>query len=93
LWSFLLNLKEYSPEYSPGTNIVSNDDSPGYMRGVFKKIAGLDYIRDISPPAKSPIADMHIISNMADIPTDVGRARAWVRLAVEKRVWVKILKL
>lgn len=58
-----------------------------------QKIAGLDYTRDISPPAKSPIADMNIISKMKSIQTDVGRARAWVRLAIEKRLLAHHLSL
>ena len=56
------------------------------VKSLAERIAGLDYKRDISPPPRSPIGDMSIVAKMKSIQTDVGRARAWVRLAIEKRL-------
>ena len=51
-----------------------------------KRLAGLDYKRDIAPPARSPMSDMNQILKMKSITTDIGRARAWIRLSIEKRL-------
>jgi len=79
LWSFLLNFREYAPPEVTPADIISDERQPGYIRSMAQSIAGLDYTRDISPPVKSPIADMNIILNMTSIKTDIGRACAWVR--------------
>ena len=85
LWNFLVNFWEYAPpEVGPGGDF--ENISPGSISSWGRRIAGLDYQRDISPPPRSPIGDMNIISKMKSIQTDVGRARAWVRLAIEKRL-------
>lgn len=40
----------------------------------------------------SLIQDMRHIQNMSEIKTDVGRARAWIRLSLEKKVLSQHLK-
>ncbi|XP_047431086.1 DENN domain-containing protein 5B isoform X3 [Mugil cephalus] len=43
-------------------------------------------------PRVSLIQDMRHIKNMSEIKTDVGRARAWIRLSLEKKVLSQHLK-
>ena len=45
----------------------------------------------LSPPAVSLIDDILTIKMMSEIKTDVGRTRAWVRLALEKKLLYKHL--
>uniref|UniRef100_A0A3Q0QRD5 DENN domain containing 5A n=1 Tax=Amphilophus citrinellus TaxID=61819 RepID=A0A3Q0QRD5_AMPCI len=47
----------------------------------------------VMPPLKiSLIQDMRHIQNMSEIKTDVGKARAWVRLSMEKKLLSRHLK-
>ncbi|XP_061422825.1 DENN domain-containing protein 5B-like isoform X1 [Lethenteron reissneri] len=47
----------------------------------------------IMPPLKASLTqDMRHIQNIAEIRTDVGRARAWVRLSMEKKLLSRHLK-
>ena len=85
LWNFLLEFKKYSPPEA-SSDIIENDQSDGYLTSMAKRLAGLDYKRDITPPARSPMADMNQITKMKSITTDIGRARAWIRLSIEKRL-------
>ncbi|XP_019864258.1 PREDICTED: DENN domain-containing protein 5B [Amphimedon queenslandica] len=39
----------------------------------------------LQPPPSTFLDDLKIINNMREIKTDVGRARAWVRLCLEKK--------
>lgn len=39
----------------------------------------------LQPPPSSFLDDLQIVNNMREIKTDVGHARAWVRLALEKK--------
>ena len=84
LWSFLVNFREYAPPEMALT--IGDFGEKSIVKSLAERIAGLDYKRDISPPPRSPIGDMSIIAKMKSIQTDVGRARAWVRLAIEKRL-------
>ena len=85
LWNFLLEFKKYSPPEAT-SEIIENDQHDGYLTSMAKRLAGLDYKRDITPPARSPMADMNQIMKMKSITTDIGRARAWIRLSIEKRL-------
>ena len=85
LWNFLLEFKKYSPPEA-SSDIIENDQNDGYLTSMAKRLAGLDYKRDITPPARSPMADMNQIMKMKSITTDIGRARAWIRLSIEKRL-------
>uniref|UniRef100_A0A8C9ER54 DENN domain containing 5B n=2 Tax=Pavo cristatus TaxID=9049 RepID=A0A8C9ER54_PAVCR len=43
-------------------------------------------------PAKSPSGTVLHVQNMSEIKTDVGRARAWIRLSLEKKLLSQHLK-
>ena len=63
-----------------------NFEQEGFVTTFAKRLVGLDYKRDIQAPSRSPIADMNQILKMKSITTDTGRARAWIRLSIEKRL-------
>lgn len=84
LWSFLLSFREYAPPETPST--ITHEEGQGVLRTFAKKLAGLEYTRDIKPVVKSPVADMNTVLKMTGIQSDKGRVRAWLRLAIEKRL-------
>lgn len=49
-----------------------------------------------SPPTRPPLPFLHSpfrhIQNIGEIKTDVGKARAWVRLSMEKKLLSRHLK-
>uniref|UniRef100_A0A671QC18 DENN domain-containing protein 5A-like n=1 Tax=Sinocyclocheilus anshuiensis TaxID=1608454 RepID=A0A671QC18_9TELE len=76
LWSHLLHYQESKEK---------RDATPAERR---KSDAGC-----AMPPLKvSMIQDMRHIQNISEIKTDVGKARAWVRLSMEKKLLSRHLK-
>ena len=86
LWNFLTEFKMYSPPEARREELEIGYQSEGLLKSFAKSIAGLDYKRDITPPPRSPVGDMNQILQMKSIATDIGRARAWIRLSIEKRL-------
>ncbi|XP_048828324.1 DENN domain-containing protein 5A-like isoform X1 [Brienomyrus brachyistius] len=87
LWSHLLHYQE-SKEKNDAT--PSGLNPPGLIQDSErrKSDAGLTL-----PPLKvSLIDDMRHIQNIGEIKTDVGKARAWVRLTMEKKMLSRHLK-
>ncbi|KAF4080979.1 hypothetical protein AMELA_G00155500 [Ameiurus melas] len=60
--------------------------SPGQEKRKSESSVGLSVLR------VSVVQDMRHIQNMGEIKTDVGRARAWIRLSLEKKLLSQHLK-
>ncbi|XP_034073973.1 DENN domain-containing protein 5A isoform X3 [Gymnodraco acuticeps] len=85
LWSHLLHYQE-SKEKTPG-----GLGPPGFIHDVERRKS--DSGISAMPPLKvSLIQDMRHIQNISEIKTDVGKARAWVRLSMEKKLLSRHLK-
>ncbi|XP_010789793.1 DENN domain-containing protein 5A isoform X2 [Notothenia coriiceps] len=85
LWSHLLHYQE-SKEKTPGCL-----GPPGFIHDVERRKS--DSGISAMPPLKvSLIQDMRHIQNISEIKTDVGKARAWVRLSMEKKLLSRHLK-
>ncbi|XP_029104178.1 DENN domain-containing protein 5A isoform X2 [Scleropages formosus] len=85
LWSHLLHYQESKEKDTP-----AGLSPPGLIHDSErrKSDAGLAL-----PPLKvSLIEDMRHIQNIGEIKTDVGKARAWVRLSMEKKLLSRHLK-
>uniref|UniRef100_A0A4W4HAD6 UDENN domain-containing protein n=1 Tax=Electrophorus electricus TaxID=8005 RepID=A0A4W4HAD6_ELEEL len=81
LWSHLMHYQAREEKLeqqagSPGTAILSN----GQERRKSEPSLGLPALR------VSLVQDMRHIQHMGEIMTDVGRARAWIRLSLEKKL-------
>uniref|UniRef100_S4RUF8 Uncharacterized protein n=1 Tax=Petromyzon marinus TaxID=7757 RepID=S4RUF8_PETMA len=88
LWAHLLRFqeKEEKLESNPELGSTGSGLVPGHERR--KSDAS-----PIMPQLKVSLTqDMRHIQNMGEIHTDVGRARAWVRLAMEKKQLARHLK-
>ncbi|TRY98720.1 hypothetical protein DNTS_003210, partial [Danionella cerebrum] len=83
LWSHLMHYQ--SREEKNELQSESPATSPQERRKP-ESIAGLPGLH------VSVIQDMRHIQNMAEIKTDVGRARAWIRLSLEKKLLSQHLK-
>uniref|UniRef100_A0A8C2XD79 DENN domain containing 5A n=1 Tax=Cyclopterus lumpus TaxID=8103 RepID=A0A8C2XD79_CYCLU len=84
LWSHLLHYQE-SKEKTNAT--------PGCLGPPGKERRKSDGGGSAMPPLKvSLIQDMRHIQNISEIKTDVGKARAWVRLSMEKKLLSRHLK-
>uniref|UniRef100_A0A4W6D3J5 DENN domain containing 5A n=1 Tax=Lates calcarifer TaxID=8187 RepID=A0A4W6D3J5_LATCA len=82
LWSHLLHYQE-SKEKKNAT--------PGFIHDTERRKS--DGGGSAMPPLKvSLIQDMRHIQNISEIKTDVGKARAWVRLSMEKKLLSRHLK-
>ncbi|XP_035252560.1 DENN domain-containing protein 5A-like isoform X2 [Anguilla anguilla] len=87
LWSHLLHYQE-SKEKKDATPAGSG--LPGLIQVSERRKSDPGIAM---PPLKvSLIQDMRHIQNMGEIKTDVGRARAWVRLSMEKKLLSKHIK-
>ncbi|KAL4622864.1 DENN domain-containing protein 5A-like [Arapaima gigas] len=86
LWSHLLHYQESKEKKDTPAGL----SPPGLIHDSErrKSDAGL-----VLPPLKvSLIEDMRHIQNIGEIKTDVGKARAWVRLSMEKKLLSRHLK-
>uniref|UniRef100_A0A8B9KUL6 DENN/MADD domain containing 5B n=1 Tax=Astyanax mexicanus TaxID=7994 RepID=A0A8B9KUL6_ASTMX len=80
LWSHLMH-------YQAREELTEQQaESPGQDRRKSESSIGLPALR------VSVVQDMRHIQNMGEIKTDVGRARAWIRLSLEKKVLSQHLK-
>ncbi|XP_077374515.1 DENN domain-containing protein 5A isoform X2 [Festucalex cinctus] len=88
LWSHLLHYQE-SKEKKIAT--PAGLGPPGYIHDTERRKS--DGGGSAMPPLKvSLIQDMRHIQNISEIKTDVGKARAWVRLSMEKKLLSRHLK-
>ncbi|XP_053721104.1 DENN domain-containing protein 5A isoform X2 [Synchiropus splendidus] len=88
LWSHLLHYQE-SKEKKNAT--PSGLGPPGFIHDPERRKS--DGGGSAMPPLKiSLIQDMRHIQNISEIKTDVGKARAWVRLSMEKKLLSRHLK-
>uniref|UniRef100_A0AAZ3PQZ5 DENN/MADD domain containing 5A n=1 Tax=Oncorhynchus tshawytscha TaxID=74940 RepID=A0AAZ3PQZ5_ONCTS len=82
LWSHLLHYQETtSPSLLPTSGLIHDIERR-------KSDAGAA----LAPLKVSLIRDMRHIQNIGEIKTDVGKARAWVRLSMEKKLLSRHLK-
>ncbi|XP_072321923.1 DENN domain-containing protein 5A isoform X2 [Eucyclogobius newberryi] len=87
LWSHLLHYQE-SKEKSATPGGLG---PPGFIHDTERRKS--DGGVSAMPPLKiSLIQDMRHIQNISEIKTDVGKARAWVRLSMEKKLLSRHLK-
>ncbi|XP_061670211.1 DENN domain-containing protein 5A isoform X3 [Syngnathoides biaculeatus] len=88
LWSHLLHYQE-SKEKKSAT--PAGLGPPGFIHDPERRKS--DGGGSAMPPLKvSLIQDMRHIQNISEIKTDVGKARAWVRLSMEKKLLSRHLK-
>uniref|UniRef100_A0A673CY69 DENN/MADD domain containing 5A n=1 Tax=Sphaeramia orbicularis TaxID=375764 RepID=A0A673CY69_9TELE len=88
LWSHLLHYQE-SKEKKNAT--PAGLGPPGFIHDTERRKS--DGGGSAMPPLKiSLIQDMRHIQNIGEIKTDVGKARAWVRLSMEKKLLSRHLK-
>ncbi|XP_056091707.1 DENN domain-containing protein 5B isoform X2 [Rhinichthys klamathensis goyatoka] len=83
LWSHLLH---YQAREEKNELLSESPVSNGQERRKSESSVGLPALR------VSVIQDMRHIQNMGEIKTDVGRARAWIRLSLEKKLLSQHLK-
>ncbi|XP_066561381.1 DENN domain-containing protein 5B isoform X12 [Amia ocellicauda] len=83
LWSHLLQYQEREEKLDPP---AESPVSVGPERRKSETGMGMPFLR------VSLIQDMRHIQNMSEIKTDVGRARAWIRLSLEKKLLSQHLK-
>ncbi|XP_053490153.1 DENN domain-containing protein 5A [Ictalurus furcatus] len=87
LWSHLLHYQE-SKEKRDAT--PAGLGPPGLIHDTERRKSDASFAL---PPLKvSLIEDMRHIQNIGEIKTDVGKARAWVRLSMEKKLLSRHLK-
>lgn len=106
LLEFQLECAEFEdavPTYSQDTNSLSpmaasrEDDKQSQMRRRCTSPDITNMLQSIQlsqqqPTISSVLADMSHVQGMTEIRTDIGHARAWIRLALEKKVLSKHLK-
>ncbi|XP_069756440.1 DENN domain-containing protein 5A isoform X4 [Narcine bancroftii] len=86
LWSHLLHYQENKEKKEA---LLGTTSSPGFIQDQERK----KFDGSGMPPLKiSLIQDMRHIQNIGEIKTDVGKARAWVRLSMEKKLLSRHLK-
>ncbi|XP_033913806.3 DENN domain-containing protein 5A-like isoform X8 [Acipenser ruthenus] len=87
LWSHMLHYQE-SKEKKEATSLGLSTSGLIHDPERRKSDTGL-----VMPPLKvSLIKDMRHVQNISEIKTDVGKARAWVRLSMEKKLLSRHLK-
>ncbi|KAJ8249283.1 hypothetical protein GJAV_G00233150 [Gymnothorax javanicus] len=87
LWSHLLHYQESTEKRDP---TPAGFSLPGLIQVSERRKSDPGITM---PPLKvSLIEDMRHVLNMAEIKSDVGRARAWVRLSMEKKLLSRHLK-
>ncbi|XP_069037982.1 DENN domain-containing protein 5A isoform X1 [Lepisosteus oculatus] len=87
LWSHMLHYQE-SKEKKDAT--PGSLGAPGFIQDTERRKSDTG---PVMPPLKvSLIQDMRHIQNIGEIKTDVGKARAWVRLSMEKKLLSRHLK-
>ncbi|XP_072322614.1 DENN domain-containing protein 5A isoform X4 [Scyliorhinus torazame] len=86
LWSHLLHYQETKEKKEA---VLGSTSSTGIIQDLERrKFDGL-----AMPPLKISLTqDMRHIQNIGEIKTDVGKARAWVRLSMEKKLLSRHLK-
>ncbi|KAL2102240.1 hypothetical protein ACEWY4_001408 [Coilia grayii] len=84
LWSHLLHYQAREEKYSLPAELLPGTNSPERRKS--DAGLGLPMLR------MSVIQDMRHIQSMSEIKTDVGRARAWIRLSLEKKLLSQYLK-
>ncbi|XP_076011508.1 DENN domain-containing protein 5A isoform X4 [Genypterus blacodes] len=87
LWSHLLHYQE-SKEKKDAT--PGGLGPPGFIHDTERRKS--DGGAALPPLKVSLIHDMRHVQNMSEIKTDVGKARAWVRLSMEKKLLSRHLK-
>ncbi|XP_062917932.1 DENN domain-containing protein 5A isoform X2 [Mobula hypostoma] len=86
LWSHLLHYQENKEKKEA---LLGTTSSPGFNQDQDRRKLDGSWM----PPLKiSLIQDMRHIQNIGEIKTDVGKARAWVRLSMEKKLLSRHLK-
>uniref|UniRef100_A0A673ZLA3 DENN/MADD domain containing 5B n=1 Tax=Salmo trutta TaxID=8032 RepID=A0A673ZLA3_SALTR len=80
LWSHLLHCQANGEKMEP----PSPAESPGQSRYILEGLA---------PPKGSFVQDMRFVQTMSEGLSEVGRARAWIHLSLEKKVLSQHLKL
>ncbi|XP_053496917.1 DENN domain-containing protein 5B isoform X2 [Ictalurus furcatus] len=83
LWS---HLRHYQDRVEKMEQQAESSVSPGPEKRKSESSMGLSVLR------VSVVQDMRHIQNMGEIKTDVGRARAWIRLSLEKKLLSQHLK-
>ncbi|XP_017340995.1 DENN domain-containing protein 5B isoform X4 [Ictalurus punctatus] len=83
LWS---HLRHYQDRVEKMEQQAESSVSPGQEKRKSESSTGLSVLR------ASVVQDMRHIQNMGEIKTDVGRARAWIRLSLEKKLLSQHLK-
>ncbi|KAG7468539.1 hypothetical protein MATL_G00143560 [Megalops atlanticus] len=87
LWSHLLHYQESKEKKDATPGGLS---PPGFIHDTERRKSDAGAVM---PPLKvSLIQDMRHIQNISEIKTDVGKARAWVRLSMEKKLLSRHLK-
>ncbi|XP_028649585.2 DENN domain-containing protein 5A isoform X3 [Erpetoichthys calabaricus] len=87
LWSHMLHYQE-SKEKKESTSGSLN--TPGFIQDTERRKSDVGPV--MCPLKVSLIQDMRHIQNISEIKTDVGKARAWVRLSMEKKLLSRHLK-
>ncbi|KAM8894161.1 DENN domain-containing protein 5A isoform 2-T2 [Spinachia spinachia] len=88
LWSHLLHYQESKEKKNATPGCLG---PPGFIHDTERRKS--DGGGSAMPPLKvSLIQDMRHIQNISEIKTDVGKARAWVRLSMEKKLLSRHLK-
>ncbi|KAJ3593991.1 hypothetical protein NHX12_006323 [Muraenolepis orangiensis] len=87
LWSHLLHYQESKEKHDATPGGLG---PPGFIHDTERRKSDGG---SAMPPLKvSLIQDMRHIQNISEIKTDVGKARAWVRLSMEKKLLSRHLK-
>ncbi|XP_074758176.1 DENN domain-containing protein 5B isoform X5 [Athene noctua] len=86
LWSHLLQYQEREEKQEHSAELFSAGFAVGTERRKSDTGITLPTLR------VSLIQDMRHVQNMSEIKTDVGRARAWIRLSLEKKLLSQHLK-
>ncbi|XP_029701750.1 DENN domain-containing protein 5A isoform X5 [Takifugu rubripes] len=87
LWSHLLHYQENKEKNSTPGSL----GPPGLIHDTERRKSD-GGLSAMAPLKVSLIQDMRHIQNMSEIKTDVGKARAWVRLSMEKKLLSRHLK-
>ncbi|XP_004543228.1 DENN domain-containing protein 5A isoform X4 [Maylandia zebra] len=88
LWSHLLHYQDSKEKKNATPGSLG---PPGFIHDTERRKS--DGGGSVMPPLKiSLIQDMRHIQNISEIKTDVGKARAWVRLSMEKKLLSRHLK-
>uniref|UniRef100_I3JFL8 DENN domain containing 5A n=1 Tax=Oreochromis niloticus TaxID=8128 RepID=I3JFL8_ORENI len=96
IWSHGLQVKQ--GKSALWSHLLHYQDSKEKKNSFYKPMASASRRKSdgggsVMPPLKiSLIQDMRHIQNISEIKTDVGKARAWVRLSMEKKLLSRHLK-